>query len=102
MNKFLSLLGLCKRAGRLAAGETAAEQAIRKKQAQLLIVSVDASENTKKKCRNSAVYYALPLLEIGTKAELGRAIGAEQRSMIAVTDAGFAKKLQELAQMRAE
>ena len=31
MNKFLSLLGLCKRAGKLAAGEVAAEQAVRGK-----------------------------------------------------------------------
>ncbi len=30
MNKFFSLLGLCKRAGKLVAGEVAAEQAVRK------------------------------------------------------------------------
>ena len=32
MLKFFSLLGLCKRANKLAAGEVAAEQAIRSKQ----------------------------------------------------------------------
>ena len=67
MNKFFSLLGLCKRAGKLVAGEVAAEQAVRKKQAFLLIL------------------------------ELGRAIGAEMRSIIAITEKGFAKKLKELA-----
>ena len=77
MNKFFSLLGLCKRAGKLVAGEVAAEQAVRKKQAYLLILAQDASKNTKKKFTNSAVYYELPLAEIGTKEELGRAIGAE-------------------------
>ena len=85
MNKFFSLLGLCKRAGKLVAGEVAAEQAVRKKQAYLL------------KFTNSAVYYELPLAEIGTKEELGRAIGAEMRSIIAITEKGFAKKLKELA-----
>ena len=49
MNKFFSLLGLCKRAGKLVAGEVAAEQAVRKKQAYLLILAQDASKNTKKK-----------------------------------------------------
>lgn len=98
MNKFLSLLGLCKRAGRLAAGEVAAEQAVRKKQAQLLILAQDASKNTKKKFTNSAAYYELPLAEIGTKEELGRAIGADMRSIIAITEEGFAKKLNQLAE----
>ena len=42
MNKFFSLLGLCKRAGKLVAGEVAAEQAVRKKQAYLLILAQDA------------------------------------------------------------
>ena len=93
MNKFFSLLGLCKRAGKLVAGEVAAEQAVRKKQAFLLILAQDASKNTKKKFTNSAVYYELPLAEIGTKEELGRAIGAEMRSIIAITEKGFAKKL---------
>ena len=97
MHKFLSLLGLSKRAGKLAAGEVAAEQAVRGKQAYLLILSEDASKNTKKKFRNSAAYYELPLAEIGTKEELGRAIGTDMRSIIAVTEEGFAKKLKQLA-----
>ena len=97
MNKFLSLLGLCKRAGKLAAGEVAAEQAVRKKQAYLLILAEDASANTKRKFRNSAAYYELPLAEIGNKEELGRAIGADLRSIIAITEEGFAKKLKQLA-----
>ena len=89
MNKFFSLLGLCKRAGKLVAGEVAAEQAVRKKQAFLLILAQDASKNTKKKFTNSAVYYELPLAEIGTKEELGRAIGAEMRSIIALSLLAF-------------
>ena len=98
MHKFFSLLGLCKRAGKLAAGEVAAEQAVRKKQAYLLILSEDASKNTKKKFINSAAYYELPLIEAGTKQELGRAIGADMRSIIAITEEGFAKKLRQLAE----
>ena len=98
MHKFLSLLGLCKRAGKLSAGEVAAEQAVRKKTACLLILAEDASANTKKKFRNSAAYYHLPLAEIGKKEELGRAIGADTRAILAVTEAGFAKKLHMLAE----
>ena len=100
MHKFFSLLGLCKRANKLAAGEVAAEQAVRSKQTpvSLLILAEDASANTKKKFKNSAAYYEIPLIEIGQKEDLGRAIGADLRSIIAITEEGFAKKLQELAE----
>ena len=100
MLKFFSLLGLCKRANKLAAGEVAAEQAIRSKQmpVYLLILAEDASANTRKKFRNSAAYYEIPMIEIGQKEELGRAIGADLRSIVAITEEGFAKKLQELAE----
>lgn len=98
MRKFYSLLGLCKRSGNVAAGETAAEQAVRKEKAALLVLAEDASANTKKKFRNSAAYYGIPLVETGRKEELGRAIGAEQRSILAVTEEGFARKLEALAE----
>ena len=67
MRKFYSLLGLCKRSGNLEAGETAAEQAVRKKNAELLILAGDASANTKKKFRNSAAYYGIAFVEAGNK-----------------------------------
>lgn len=102
MRKFYSLLGLCKRSGNIAAGETAAEQAVRRKNAELLILAGDASANTKKKFRNSAAYYGITLVETGNKEELGRAIGTEQRSIIAVTEKGFAAKLKTLAEENIE
>lgn len=98
MRRFYSLLGLCKKAGKLCGGEVAAESAIRKKGIALLILAEDASENTKKKFRNSAAYYKIPLIEVGDKANLGRAIGDEYRAIIAVMEEGFAKKLSQLAE----
>ena len=98
MRKFYSLLGLCKRANKVAGGEVAAEEAIRGKKACLVIVAGDASANTKKKFHNSASFYEVPILELGTKADLGRAVGEEIRAVLVVTEAGFAAKLQQLAQ----
>lgn len=82
----------------MAGGEEAVENAIRKKTAELLILAGDASENTKKKFSNSASYYKIPLVEMGDKESLGRAVGEEIRAIFAVTDAGFSKKLMELAE----
>ena len=98
MRKFYSLLGLCKRANKVAGGEVAAEEAIRGKKACLVIVAGDASANTKKKFHNSASFYEVPILELGTKADLGRAVGEEIRAVLVVTEAGFAAKLRQLAQ----
>lgn len=98
MRKFYSLLGLCKKAGKLCGGEVAVENAIRKKKTVLLILAEDASENTKKKFRNSAVYYKIPLIEVGDKVSLGSAIGDEFRAIVAVMEQGFAKKLAQLAE----
>lgn len=98
MSKFYSLLGLCKKAGKLLGGEVAAENAIRQKTACLLLLATDASKNTKKKFRNSANYYEIPLVEVGLKEDLGRAVGEDTRAIFAVVDAGFAKTLLPLAE----
>ena len=95
MNKFFSLLGLCKRAGKLVAGEVAAEQAVRKNR-HFCSFSAGCIEEYKKKFTNSAVYYELPWQK-SNQGRTGRAIGAEMRSIIAITEKGFAKKLKELA-----
>ena len=48
----LSLAGLAKKAGKIAAGEFQTENAVKSGKASLVIVSEEASENTKKKFRN--------------------------------------------------
>ena len=95
MHKALSMLGIAAKAGRLASGETAVEQAVRKGRAALVILSEDASQNTSKKfynlCRNAAV----PVIVFETKESLGRAIGKGERSSIAVLDAALAEAIKE-------
>lgn len=91
MHKALSMLGIAAKAGRLASGETAAEQAIRKGKAELVILSEDASENTGKKFRNLCSTYKVPMIVFETKESLGRAIGKGERSSVAVLDAALAE-----------
>ena len=52
--KILQFLGLCQRAGRLTSGETGALSAIKDGSSQLVIVAENASDNTKKKFKDSA------------------------------------------------
>lgn len=93
MNKLYSFIGLAKKAGKIAGGELAVSNAIKQKTVCLLIGATDASENTKKKLRNSAKYYGIPFYFYGDKYELGKAVGEEFRVSLAVLDIGFAKKM---------
>ncbi|MBQ6416282.1 MAG: ribosomal L7Ae/L30e/S12e/Gadd45 family protein [Butyrivibrio sp.] len=91
--KLLGTLGLCQRAGKLKSGEFAVLEAIRKKTAVMVIVSNDASDNTKKEFSDKCNYYKVPIYFYGNMDELGHAIGKDVRTSLAITDAGFAKTL---------
>ncbi|MBE5837646.1 L7Ae/L30e/S12e/Gadd45 family ribosomal protein [Butyrivibrio sp.] len=91
--KLLGTLGLCQRAGKLKSGEFAVLEAIRKKTAVMVIVSNDASDNTKKEFNDKCSYYKVPIYFYGNMDELGHAIGKDVRTSLAITDAGFAKTL---------
>ena len=92
-NKILSMIGIAMKAGKIASGEFSTEKAIKNNKAFLVIISEDASKNTKKKFTNSCTFYNVPILFVSTKEELGSAIGKEQRSSMALLDEGFAKAI---------
>lgn len=92
-NKIYSLLGLATKAGSVASGEFMTEKTVKSYRATLVIVSSDASDNTKKMFRNMCEFYKVPIYFYGTKEELGHAMGKELRASLALTDEGFAKSL---------
>ena len=89
--KILSMIGLAVRAGRVASGEFQTETAVKTGTAHLVVVAEDASENTKKLFHDKCSFYQVPVLFMGTKEELGHAIGKEFRASLAILDAGFAE-----------
>lgn len=93
---FFGMLSLCVRAGRLALGYGRAETAVRGGEARLVIVSADASENTKKKFSDMAAYRNLPIIFISDRETIGRAVGRDFAVICAVTDKRFADRLGEL------
>ncbi|WP_033829188.1 YlxQ family RNA-binding protein [Bacillus andreraoultii] len=92
--KWLSLLGLANRAGKIVTGEELVVREIQRKRVKLVLLSHDASFNTKKKINDKASYYHVPVKEVADRFTLGNAIGKEARVVIAVTDKGFSDKLQ--------
>lgn len=90
-DKVLSYLGLATRAGKTVSGEFCVERSVKQRRAKLVIVSEEASENSRKKFRNICTYYKVPLYFFGSSEELGRACGKEFRISTAIEDEGLAK-----------
>lgn len=93
MDKVYSMLGLATKAGKVVSGEFATDKSVKSATAWLVIVSEDASDNTKKMFYNMCKFYEVPLYFYGTKDELGHAIGKAMRSSLAITDENFAKSV---------
>lgn len=93
MDRILSLLSLSAKGRNLVSGEFMAEKAIKEGTAKVVIVSEDASKNTKKHFRDMCNYRKIPVFFYATKEELGKAIGREMRASLAVTDAGMAANI---------
>lgn len=94
-HKIYSMLGLATKAGKIVSGEFMTEKAVKSGTAILVIVSEEASDNTKKMFTNMCRFYKVPLHIFGTKEDLGRCLGKEFRASVALTDPGFAKAIQE-------
>lgn len=94
MNKYkkvLSLLGIAKKANKLYAGEFRTITSIKKRESQLVLISEDASKNTKKKFVNSCKYYNIKYLFFGLKSDLGKSIGFSPVSVLSIVDKKFSE-----------
>ncbi len=90
MDRALSLLGLCARAGRLGYGEPATVAAIRAKSAHLAVLDECAGPNTTKSVTAACHTHGVPLYRA---QDLGAAIGKPGRMAVAVLDEGFARRI---------
>ncbi|MDR2025241.1 MAG: ribosomal L7Ae/L30e/S12e/Gadd45 family protein [Hungatella sp.] len=94
--KILNLIGLATKAGKTVSGEFMTEKSVKTGKASLVIISGEASENTKKMFTNMCTYYNVPICFFGGKDELGHAMGKEMRASLAIVDHGFAKAVVKL------
>lgn len=92
MDSFLTHLGLCLRAGKLAVGEEPVREALASGRARAVFLARDASERTRRKLDPKLDGLSARTVP-ATKAELGGALGRESCALCAVTDKGFARSL---------
>ena len=68
--KVLNLIGLATKAGKTASGEFMTEKSVKSGKAFLVIVSEEASDNTRKMFTNMCTYYEVPIYFFGKKSDL--------------------------------
>jgi ribosomal protein L7Ae-like RNA K-turn-binding protein len=96
VDRIYSFLGLATKAGKLISGEETCERALKSGKVYLVIVSADASDNTKKKFSDMCKYRGIEIKYFGQKELLGRHTGKGVRSVVAVTEKGFSGRLLEM------
>ena len=89
---FYAMLGIAMRAGALSLGEGGVSKAISSGAALTVLLDAGASENTKKKFRDSCTFYKVPLFETEPD-RLGDAIGKPGRMSAAVARGTLGEKL---------
>ncbi len=93
--KLLSLLGMCRRAGRLSCGHDAAIGSIRSRSAKLCLLSSDSSQRLRKETEREAAFDGrdIPVRVLfSTIEEIGKATGLKS-AVVTVNDEGFAKTM---------
>lgn len=94
MDKVLGLIGIAKRAGRVACGAELAEESVRKGASRLVIIASDISAGGRKAVTDCCKHYGVKYITYATKAELGKAVGCEIRTVVSVKDAGLAAAIE--------
>ena len=93
--KLIALLGLARRAGRLAVGFSAVETMVKKGQAPMVIVASDMGASQRGKVDHWEPLRGI--LDDGlTAEEMAQAMGREKLSIVGVCDSGFVKGIQKL------
>lgn len=102
MNKFNNFLGLIKRSGNLVEGYSKCDEQRNRIPFHLIILSVDASDSTKKKFKKHCIERNIPIIEDFSKEELGSPIGREEIKILAIKDKNMAEKLLSLYETNKE
>lgn len=95
-DKIYSFLGLATKARKLIAGDETCERALKRSLVSLVIVADDASHNTKKKFTDACNYRNIEIRIFGQKDMLGKFTGKNIRSVVAILDKSFSKRLKEM------
>ena len=90
-DKLLSYMGFARKSGNLVSGSNTCVFSMKKGKVRLLLITEDASENTKKKMTGEAKACKVPFIVCGDGEELSHAVGESGRTVFGITDENFAQ-----------
>lgn len=88
------MISIAAKSRSVVSGEFATEKAVKTGKAFLVIVSEEASDNTKEMFKNMTDFYGVPIYYYGSKEDLGRCIGKQFRASLAITDENLANAVE--------
>lgn len=91
INGVYSAIGMANRAGELVTGTDGCLRAVRAGVVKLVVLSEEASENTRKKIINACRFRDITCLEYGKGGMLGKMTGKAHRIVIGVKDKNLSK-----------
>ncbi|MBR0113338.1 MAG: ribosomal L7Ae/L30e/S12e/Gadd45 family protein [Clostridia bacterium] len=100
--KFLSLLGMCRKAGKLSCGHDSSVESIRNKKAMLCVFSSDSSDRLRKEIERECEFAKSPARLLKSDFdmdEIGRASGLRS-AVLTVNDSGFAQAMLKALEIR--
>ena len=101
-DRFLSLLGICRAAGRLGWGHDACMASVTQGRAKICLLSADASDRLRREF-HSAAQDRVPVLDTHyTMQDFSAATGGLHAGVLTTEDEGFAKKLAALYNAKRE
>lgn len=95
--KLLSFLGLTRKSGNIVLGANLVETQALKNKIKLIIITEDASENTREKTTALAKRKNIKIINILNKEDLGYALGKAEISVVGVLDAKMAEVISDLS-----
>lgn len=96
LNKLLAMLGFAQKSGNLISGENTVELYIPKNKISLLIITTDASDNTKEKFIGLANRYKVQYIVFGTMEVLSQSIGKYNRAIFGVANKKFSREIKKI------
>ena len=100
LSRVYSAIGMANKAGKIISGTDACIRAIKAGTVELIILSEDASDNTRKKIMNACSYRNISCVVYGKGGMLGKVTGKNHRIVAGVRDKNLSKLI--LSKMQQE
>lgn len=96
MNKIFGMIGLAAGAGKIAYGDSAVCKNIICGKAKLVILAKNCGDNINSKIKKLCYENEVKCVEFSDKESIGKAVGKDDKAVIAITDDGFAQAVLKL------